>query len=286
MGASCPEWGNTRETSRTSTWEADGTGQTGHEGGPYVFVDITDETDLGQRLHMMAVGLDIARIGKVGCVWTWPASQTVPYDFHDIFRISEDAKTSGIAFTLVITDKMDSGTNKYYRDLRAERMATINDDVCYMEFMASLQSEAWPEDENMDWLAGAGEEPTSKWIVLQPWCEDALDIEYGVRHTWPDRWSDCYLVWLPSWTDLQKVNNDPALASALNPHNAEKYALELFGAVLQLLRSTDAKILIANATEAHLASTRGVKWCNLLDNAADQCRCINRSLLTPMQQRP
>ena len=136
----------------------------GHEGGPYVFVDIISETELGQRIHMLAVGLDIARIGKVGCVWTWPASWSVPCDFHDIFRISEDAKTSGIAFTLVITDKMDSGTKKYYRDLRAERMATINDDVCYMEFMASLQSEAWPMDENMDWLAGAGADPTSKWI--------------------------------------------------------------------------------------------------------------------------
>ena len=129
----------------------------------------------------------------------------MPYDFHGIFRISEEAKRSGIAFTLVITDKMDSGTKKYYRDLRRERLATINDDVCYMEFMATLQSEAWPDDENMEWLAAVGSEPTSKWIELQPWCEQALVMEYGARPTWHDLWEECKLVWLPSLQELEKV---------------------------------------------------------------------------------
>ena len=169
---------------------------------------------------MLAVGLDIARIGKVGCVWTWPASWSVPYDFHDIFRIREEAKRSGIAFTLVVTDKMDSGTKKYYRDLRSERMATINDDVCYMEFMATLQSQAWPDNENMEWVAAVGSEPTSKWIELQPWCEEALVMEYGARPTWPDLWEEGKLVWLPSLQELEKVEHGPALASASNPLGA------------------------------------------------------------------
>ena len=70
---------------------------------------------------MLAIGLNIARIGKIGCVWTWPASKTVPFDFHDLFRISDDAKTSGIAFTLVIADKVDSGTKRNDRDCRSEK---------------------------------------------------------------------------------------------------------------------------------------------------------------------
>ena len=258
----------------------------GHEAGPYVFVNILDETDLGQRLHMLAIGLDLARIGKIGCVWTWPASKTVPFDFHDIFRICDDAKTSGIAFTLVIADKADSGTKKYYRDRRSENIVTIDENLCYMEYMAILQSETFPGDEFVEWIAMVCDEPTLQWIELQPWCEAAMDEWYGETASWPTDWSECFLVWLPSSTLMHQIDKDPALNAVEDNRTAEQYEMDLMRKVTELLGDHTARILLANATEAHMSAATGAHWGRMVQQHSDQIRLINSSLRTPVMQYP
>ena len=61
--------------------------------------------------------------------------------------------------------------------------------------------------------------------------------------------------------------------------------MDLMRKVTELLGSRNARILLANATEAHMRSTRA-QWGKMLTEHSDQIRVINSSLPTPVQQWP
>ena len=115
---------------------------------------------------------------------------------------------------MCIPDKPRSGTIDYYSHWkREERQVTVDEDLNYLEYMTSLCSETFPLENGRPWLSTVASEPTSQWIQIQPWCEAALDTEYGAYAHWPDKWSDCTVVWLPSKQQLEKLDKDPALKS-------------------------------------------------------------------------